>query len=139
MNSLQSFNSVASDLWETTPWPPFLRGNFSGAPLLRGNSDSHFSTPKSTDIMGHIFIRQQIAPIDSSPVTRHSLLFKLDCISEIRDTPYEADYSHYYVWIAEPFNTNVLQHFHQKIMITSITYTIANDYYIHHLQRNRKT
>jgi len=50
-----------------------------------------------------------------------------------------SDYSHYLVWIAEPFNTNVLQHFHQKIMITSITYTIANDYYIHYLRRNRKT
>ncbi len=42
-------------------------------------------------------------------------------------------YFHYLVWIAEPFNTNVLQHFHQKIMITSITYSIENDYYIRYL------
>ena len=45
----------------------------------------------------------------------------------------KSDYSHYYVWIAEPFNTNVLQHFHQKIMITYITYTIANHYYMRYL------
>jgi hypothetical protein len=50
-----------------------------------------------------------------------------------------SDYYHYLVWIAESFNTNVLQHFHQKIMITSITYLTSNDYYIHYLQRNRKT
>ena len=97
--------------------------------------DSHFSTPKSIDIMGHFFTGQQIGLIDSSLLP----LFKLDCISEIRDTRYEADYSHYYVWIAKPFNTNVLQHFHQKILVTSITYTTANDYYMHYLQRSRKT
>ena len=50
-----------------------------------------------------------------------------------------SDYSHYLVWIAKPFNTNVLQHFHQEKMITSITYSTANDYYTHYLQRNRKT
>ena len=62
-----------------------------------------------------------------------TLSCRLDWISEIRDTPYEADYLHYYVWIAEPFNTNVLQHFHQQIMITYITYTIANHYYMRYL------
>ena len=71
-----------------------------------------------------------------------------DWISEIQDTPckvehaaslFKVDYSHYLVWIDEPFNTNVLQHFHQKIMITSITYSIANHYYMRYLQRNRKT
>jgi hypothetical protein len=50
-----------------------------------------------------------------------------------------SDYFHYLVWIAESFNTNVLQHFHQKIMTTSITYTIANDYYMHYLLEDRKT
>jgi len=57
----------------------------------------------------------------------------LGWIGEIRVTPYKADYSHYLVWIAEPFNTNVLQHFHQKIMITYITYTIAIYYYMRYL------
>ncbi len=40
--------------------------------------------------------------------------------------------------VAKPFNTNVLQHFHQEIMTTSITYSIANHYYMHYLQRNQK-
>jgi hypothetical protein len=35
--------------------------------------------------------------------------------------------------MAEPFNTNVLQHFHQRIMITYITYTIAIYYYMRYL------
>ncbi len=35
--------------------------------------------------------------------------------------------------MAESFNTNVLQHFHQKNMITYITYSLANDYYIRYL------
>ena len=47
----------------------------------------------------------------------------------------KSDYSHYLVWIAKSFNTNVLQHFHQKIMITYITYSIENDYYIHYLSQ----
>jgi hypothetical protein len=50
----------------------------------------------------------------------------------------KSDYSHYLVWTANPFNTNVLQHSHQKIMTTSITYSTANDYYMHYLQRNQK-
>jgi hypothetical protein len=49
-----------------------------------------------------------------------------------------SDYCHYLAWIAKPFNNNALQHFHQEKMITSITYSLANDYYIHYLQRNRK-
>jgi hypothetical protein len=54
-------------------------------------------------------------------------------------TPYEADYFHYLAWSAEPFNINVLQHFHQKIMITSITYTIAIHYYMHYLAKKSRT
>ena len=42
-----------------------------------------------------------------------------------------------YVWIAESLNLthdlDVLWYFHQKNMITSITYTIANCYYMHYL------
>ena len=70
----------------------------------------------------------------------HTLLItrQIGWISEIRDTTYEAHYSHYLLWIAKPFNTNVLQHFHQKIMITSITYSIENDYYIHYLSQKSK-
>ena len=49
-----------------------------------------------------------------------------------------SDYFHYSVWIAKPFNANVLQHFHQKKMITSITYSIENDYYIHYLSQKSK-
>jgi hypothetical protein len=56
----------------------------------------------------------------------------------MRVARYEADCSHYLVWIAKPFNTNVLQHFHQEIMTTYITYSIANDYYMHYLQRNQE-
>ncbi len=73
----------------------------------------------------------------ASLVTRHSL--KLDCISQIRDTPYEADYLHYLSWIAESFSNNGLQHFHQKIMTTYITYLTANDYYMPTYWRDRKT
>jgi hypothetical protein len=47
--------------------------------------------------------------------------------------------SHYLVWIAGSFNTNGLQHFHQKIMTTYITYTTPNDYYMPTYRRNRKT
>ena len=65
-------------------------------------------------------------------------LCKLGWISIQVDSD-KADYSHYLVWIAESFNTNVLQHFRQRIMTTSITYSTANDYYMHYLQRNRKT
>ena len=50
----------------------------------------------------------------------------------------KSDYSHYLVWIAKPFNTNVLQHFHQKIMITYITYTILIHYYMHYLTEKSK-
>ncbi len=50
-----------------------------------------------------------------------------------------SDYSHYLVWIAKPFNTNVLQHFHQKNMITSITYTLLIHYYIHYLAQKSRT
>ena len=50
----------------------------------------------------------------------------------------KSDYFHYLVWIAKSFNTNVLQHFHQEIMTTSITYSIANHYYMHYLQGNRQ-
>ena len=49
------------------------------------------------------------------------------------------DYSHYLVWIDEPFNTNVLQPFYQKIMITYITYTILIHYYIHYLTEKSET
>ena len=59
--------------------------------ILLANPNSHFSTPKSIDIMRHFFAEQQIGHIDSSLLS----LVKLDCISEIRDTPYEADYFHY--------------------------------------------
>jgi len=42
-----------------------------------------------------------------------------------------------YVWIAESLNLthdlDVLWYFHQENMITSITYTIANCYYMHYL------
>ena len=50
----------------------------------------------------------------------------------------KSDYSHYLVWTAKPFNKNVLQHFHQEIMTTSITYSIANDYYMHYLSQKSK-
>ncbi len=56
----------------------------------------------------------------------------------MRVARYEADYSHYLVWTVKLFNNNVLQHFHQKIMITSITYSIANHYYKHYLAKNRE-
>jgi hypothetical protein len=48
-------------------------------------------------------------------------------------------HSFYLVWIAKPFTTNVLQHFHQKIMTTYITYLTANDYYMPTYCRDRKT
>jgi hypothetical protein len=67
------------------------------------------------------------------------LQFSLLCLESCVLSPENSDYSHYLVWTAKPFNTNVLQHFHQKIMITYITYSTANDYYTHYLQRNRKT
>jgi PhoPQ-activated pathogenicity-related protein len=65
-------------------------------------------------------------------VTRYYLASWLLCLEN-------SDYSYYLVCMAEPFNNDVLQHFHQKIMITSITYSIANHYYIHYLRGNRKT
>ena len=44
-----------------------------------------------------------------------------------------------YIWIAESPNPNVLWHFHQKIVITCITYTIATHYYMHYLSKKPKT
>ena len=92
--------------------------------ILFANPGSHFSLQKPIYIMGHFFTGQQIGTIDSSLlslVTRHSLLI-----------------THCLVWIAKPLNTNVLQHFHQKIMTTSITYSIENHYYMHYFQRNQE-
>ncbi len=60
---------------------------------------------------------------------KESLPHLKSCVLSLNNS----DYSHYLVWTAKPFNTNVLQHFHQKIMITSITYSIENDYYIRYL------
>jgi hypothetical protein len=68
-----------------------------------------------------------------------SFVFAIQCLKSCVLSLNNSDYSHYLVCMAESFKTNVLQHFHQKIMITSITYPIANHYYMHYLQRNRKT
>jgi hypothetical protein len=74
--------------------------------------------------------------LQSSLLSPASCVLSLEsCVLSLNNS----DHSHYLVWIAKPFNTNGLQHFHQKIMITYITYTIANHYYMHYLQRNRKT
>jgi len=91
------------------------------------------SPQKSINIIGDARPKTQDAEDSFSFAIQHlesSVLRLESCMS---------DYSHYLVWIAEPFNTNVLQHFHQQIMITFITYSIANHYYMHYLQRNRKT
>jgi hypothetical protein len=47
-----------------------------------------------------------------------------------------------YAWIAEALNpthdSTVLWHFHQKIVIACITYTIATHYYMHYLSERSK-
>jgi hypothetical protein len=40
--------------------------------------------------------------------------------------------------MAKLFNTNALHHFHQEIMITYITYSIANYYYMRYLTEKSK-
>ena len=93
--------------------------------ILLANSDSHFSLQKPISIIG-----------DAGPKAQDAedfLSSAIQCLESCVLCPNKSDYSHYLVWIAKPFNTNVLQHSHQKIMITFITYTIANDYYICYL------
>ncbi len=68
---------------------------------------------------------------------RSCVLSLVSCVLSLVSN--KSDYSHYLVWIAETLNTNVLQHFHQEIMITYITYTVANDYYMPTYWRDRKT
>jgi len=101
--------------------------------ILLANPDSHFSLQKPIYIIGDAGLKTQDA--------EDSFSFAIQCLEScvLSLVSNKSDYSHYLVQIAKPFNTNVLQHFHQKIMITSITYSLANNYYMHYLQRNRKT
>jgi hypothetical protein len=99
--------------------------------VLLADPDSHFPLQEPIYIIGDAGLKTQDA--------EDSFSFAIQCLEPCVLCLNKSDYFHYLVWIAEPFNTNVLQHFHQKIMITSITYAIANDYYMHYLQGNRKT
>ena len=106
--------------------------------ILLANSDSHFSLQKSINIIGDAGLKTQDAEDSFSSAIQclESCFLSLEsCVLCL----IKSDYFHYLVWIAEPFNTNVLQHFHQKIMITSITYTLPIHYYMHYLAQKSKT
>ena len=118
-------------VWDATP------GKLQARPA-KNHPDSHFSSQKPIYIIGDTRPKTQDSRrrILSSICNPVSWVLRLESwVLSLNNS----DYSHYLVWIAKPFNTNVLQHFHQEKMITSITYSTANDYYIHYLQRNRKT
>ncbi len=120
-----------------TVCPVFLRENHICQSLCK----AHFVTAKFRFTFLHPRIDIYIIG-DAGLKTQDaqdSLSSAIQCLESCVLYLSKSDYSHYLVWIAEAFNTNVLQHFHQKIMTTYITYTIANDYYMPTYRRNRKT
>ena len=91
--------------------------------ILLANPDSHFSPQKPIYIMGDSRRKTQDSRWRRFSLICNSVSCVLSPVSWVLSLN-KSDYSHYYVWIAKPFNTNVLQHFHQRIMTTHITYSI---------------
>ena len=126
------------NLHQSEPGEASCEGLYHSISAMTTRKESWFTLPPSkTDIYNGRLKTQDLRCRKLSFIynSLSCVLSLVSCVLSLINS----DYFHYLAWIAESFNTNVLQHFHQKKMITSITYTLQIHYHIHYLAQKSRT